>query len=279
MIRNLSILLLLASAFARADYSYTMTSKASMGGNPSVSKYYYKGNKMKMEMSNTVMIMDFDAQTITTLNPQDKSYTVKSFAEVSKETATATGDVHPEFKDTGEKKVINGFNASQLLLTMDVDSGRGGQKMQMQMEMWISPDVPGVGELRGFYQRNMGKFPWASLGEGTNPQMKAVTIEMYKKLAQMNGAAVLEVMHMKMGGAGGPDPSSDPRMAQARAQLEQMAKQGGQQGEIAKQQLARMGAMGGGGGGGMQVTIEGSGFSPAPVPESVFAIPGDYKKR
>ncbi len=69
MIRNLSILLLLASAFARADFSYSMTSKSSMGGNPSVSKYYYKGNKMKMEMSNTAMIMDFDAQTITTLNP------------------------------------------------------------------------------------------------------------------------------------------------------------------------------------------------------------------
>jgi Domain of unknown function (DUF4412) len=236
---------------------------------------------MKMEMSNTVMIMDFDAQTITTLNPQDKSYSVKTFAEANKETSGALSgaDVHPEFKDTGEKKVINGFNASQLLLTMDVDAGRGGQKMQMQMEMWISPDVPGVGELRGFYQRNMGKFPWASLGEGANPQMKAVTIEMYKKLAQMNGAAVLEVMHMKMPGAGGPDPSADPRMAAARARLEEMAKQPGPAGQAAQQQLARMGAMGGGGGGGMQITIEGSGFSPAPVPEAVFAIPGDYKKR
>jgi len=279
MIRNLSVLLLLACAIARADFSYTMTSKSSMGGNPSVSKYYYKGNKMKMEMSNTVMIMDFDSQIITTLNPQDKSYTVKSFADANKEAATATADVHPEFKDTGEKKNINGFNASQLLLTMDVDSGRGGQKMQMQMEMWISPDVPGVGELRGFYQRNMNKFPWGTLGEGTNPQMKAVTIEMYKKLAQMNGTAVLEVMHMKMGGAGAPDPSADPRMAAARVRLEEMAKQGGQQGEIAKQQLARMGAMSGGGGGGMQITIEGSGFSPAPVPDSIFAIAGDYKKR
>jgi hypothetical protein len=277
MIRNLSILLLLAAGFARADFSYTMTSKSSMGGNPSVSKYYYKGNKMKTETSNSVMIMDFDAQTVTTINPQDKSYTVKTFAETNKEAATATADVHPDFKDTGEKKVINGFNATQLLLTMDVDAGRGGQKAQMQMEMWISPDVPGVGELRGFYQRNMGKFPWASLGEGANPQMKAVTIEMYKKLAQMNGAAVLEVMHMKLGGAGAPDPSADPRMAAARARLEEMAKQGGQQGEIAKQQLARMGAMGGGGG--MQITIEGSGFSPAPVAESVFTIPGDYKKR
>jgi hypothetical protein len=219
MIRNLSILLLLAAGFARADFSYTMTSKSSMGGNPSVSKYYYKGNKMKTETSNSVMIMDFDAQTVTTINPQDKSYTVKTFAETNKEAATATADVHPDFKDTGEKKVINGFNATQLLLTMDVDAGRGGQKAQMQMEMWISPDVPGVGELRGFYQRNMGKFPWASLGEGANPQMKAVTIEMYKKLAQMNGAAVLEVMHMKLGGAGAPDPSADPRMAAARARL------------------------------------------------------------
>src|SRR5579871_557016 len=84
MIRNLSILLLAVASFARADFSYVMTSKSSMGGNPSVTKYYYKGNKMKTEMSSTMMIMDFDAQTITTLNPQDKSYTVKSFADINK---------------------------------------------------------------------------------------------------------------------------------------------------------------------------------------------------
>ena len=80
MIRNLSVLLLLACAIARADFSYTMTSKSSMGGNPSVSKYYFKGNKMKTETATSVIIMDFDAQTITTVNPSDKTYTVKPFS-------------------------------------------------------------------------------------------------------------------------------------------------------------------------------------------------------
>ena len=152
-------------------------------------------------------------------------------------------------------------------------------KMQMEMEIWVSPDVPGVGDLRSFYQRNMAKFPWASLGEGTNPSMKAAMIDLQKKLAQVNGAPVLEVIHTKMSGGPQMSGAQNDKMAAARAQLEQMAKQGGQQGAAAQQALARMGAASGAAsGGGMQITIEGGGYSAAPVPPAIFAVPGDFKQ-
>ncbi len=99
----------------------------------------------------------------------------------------AGADVHADIKETGEHKVINGFNATQMLMTMEMSGAGGGppgMKMQMEMEIWVSADVPGVGDLRSFYQRNMAKFPWASLGEGTNPGMKAAMIDLQKKLAQ-----------------------------------------------------------------------------------------------
>jgi predicted phage gp36 major capsid-like protein len=84
---------------------------------------------------------------------------------------------------------------------------------------------------------------------------------------------------MKMGGAGAPgiSPLQQAQMEKARAQMEAMQKQGGPQGAVAAQALARMGAISGGGGG-MEITSESTGFSADPVPDSVFAIPAGYQQ-
>jgi hypothetical protein len=68
-------------------------------------------------------------------------------------------------------------------------------------------------------------------------------------------------------------------MAQARQQLEAMAARGGPQGDAAKQALARMGAMSGGSGGALsETTMEGSAYSTASIPDSVFAVPAGFQK-
>ena len=55
-------------------------------------------------------------------------------------------------------------------MTMDADIPQAQQmgKMQMEMDLWLSSDVPGIGELRSFYKKNMDKFPWAALSGGGN---------------------------------------------------------------------------------------------------------------
>jgi hypothetical protein len=63
-------------------------------------------------------------------------------------------------------------------------------------------------------------------------------------------------------------------MDKAKAQMEAMQKQGGPQAAAAAQAMARMGMASSGGG--MEMTIQMSGFSTAPIPDSVFAIPADY---
>ena len=70
-----------------------------------------------------------------------------------------------DVKETGQKKTINGYNASELILTMEMDSPASAQmgKMQMEMDMWLSSGRPGVGEMRAFYQKNMSRFPWAAM--------------------------------------------------------------------------------------------------------------------
>jgi len=301
-------------ALAEADFSYTQTRKttggmmASMAGNagPQASKISFKGQKIRMDDGKTATIIDLEAQTITTIDTAQKKYTVKSLQDVT----GAASDVSAKMdvKETGRKKVVNGFNANEMVLTMEVNSpqARGMGPMQMEMEMWISPDVPGASEVRDFYKKNGDKFPWRALAGGANPSMASAIAELQKKMSTMNGVMVEQVIRVKApagmggmarGGAAGSTPAGPSAaqmqqmqagMEKARAQLEAMAAQGGPAAEIAKQQLARMGPAPGAGGAApaspassgslMEMTMDSSDFSTAKIPDSVFTVPEGYTK-
>jgi len=270
---------------------------ASMAGAPTVSHYYYKGQKMKFETSNTTVIMDMDARTITTLNGSNKTYTVRNMDEVLKSGGTAP-DVKIDVKETGQKKMVNGFMASEIVMTMEMDGPREGMgKMQMEMDMWISPEVPGVSEMRDFHKRNADKFPWSAMASGANPSMAKAISEMQRAMARQNGVPVQQVMRVKSAGIAGPGGQGMPQMsgaqsaqmqagmAQARARLEAMIAQGGPGADAAKQALARMGggmpgAVPGASSSGamIEVTMDSSDFSGSSVSDSAFAIPADYHK-
>jgi len=280
---KLYVLALATAAIAHADFSYTTTTKGPVmpGANlDQTSKHYLKGDKMMTDVGNTAMIIDFNAQTVTRIDKANKTYSVSKVSDLASG-QDAKVEMSGDFKETGQHKTINGFNASQAILSMQVDMPQGpqpGMKMQMEMELWLSPDVPGYAEMEAFYKRNMNRFPWAALAQGSNPSMRATMAELQKKMASMHGAPVLEIMRSKMGGAGAPTmtPQQQAQMEKAKAQIEAMQKQGGPQAAAAAQALARMNAVSGGGGGGMEITIEASGFSAAPIPDSVFGIPDGY---
>ncbi|HKE21169.1 MAG TPA: DUF4412 domain-containing protein [Bryobacteraceae bacterium] len=283
------VLALAVGAAARADFSYTMSRQASgatagaMGAQGT--KYYLKGQKMMIDLGMNAIIMDFDAQTFTSINKTQKTYTVTPFSQAGAAAAGAPApDVQLDIKETGQHKNINGFDATQTIINVQADmpQAQGGMKMSMEMELWVSPDVPGAEELHAFYQRNGSRFPWNALASG-NPNSKAM-LEMQRKLASMNGVPVLEVMRMKPAGGSPAMPSMTPeqsaQMAQARARLEAMAAQGGPAGDAAKRALAGMGAAPGGGAGGsmFEITMESSGFSTNSIPGDVFAVPAGFSK-
>ena len=278
------LLALIAGAASAADFSYTMTTKSSggPGGGDAVTKHYLKGQKMLVDTGSVGIITDFDAQTLTTINKTQKTYSVTKFADIGQTTAAmANTDVKIDVKETGQQKNINGYNASEVVMTMDIDTpamgraSQAGMKMQMEMDLWISPDVPGGQELLGFYKRNADRFPWSSMAIGGNGSMRTAMADLQKKIAQMKGVPVLETVRMKNAGAGAGQ--ADPRIAQARAQLEQMVKQGGPGAAQAQQALARMGG-GSGGGALFETTMEGGNYSAAAIPESVFAIPAGFQR-
>jgi hypothetical protein len=280
------LLACLCGAAARADFSYTMTRHSSgmagASGTSAATKFYLKGQKMMTDMDSMAMIIDFDSQTVTSINKAQKTYTVTPFGQMAA-AVQGTADVQADFKETGQRKVINGFNASQAIMTMqmEVPAAAPGMKMQMEIEFWISPDVPGAQELHAFYQRNMGRFPWEAVAGGGNPGMQKALVAMQKRMAEMNGAPVMEIIRVKRAGGGNDAQMQQMQagMAQARARLEAMAQQPGPQGDAAKQALARMGGMSGGSGGALsETTMEASGFSSSSVPDSVFAVPAGFQK-
>jgi hypothetical protein len=285
---------------ARADFSYTTTNKTTGGAMAAMAagsttppaKHYFKGQKMKTENGDTATILDFDAQTITTVNNKLKTISVRGFSELGAAAQQAGVSVKVDVKETGQQKTINGYNAKELVMTMDVDSTQTQQmgKMQMEMDLWLSGDVPGVGELRSFYKKNMERMPWAALSGGGNAAMQSGMAEMQRKMAEMNGVQVLGVVKMKPAG-GAPVPAmpqmtaaQSAQMQAAMARLQAMQQQGGPAAAAAAQAMARMGGMTNGAPAAgasnslMEITMESTDFSTASIPDSVFAIPAGYQK-
>jgi len=271
------------SLTALADFSYTSTTKSGGPGMGNQStKTFLKGQKLKTDVGATAFIMDFGAETFTSIDNNSKTYTVTKFSELSQTMKDSGADVKVDVRETGQKKDINGFASREVIMTMDVTMdapGRGPQKMSMEMQMWISSAVPGASELRAFYQRNAAKFPYSAMGgRGGNQGMAKAMADLQKKMSSMDGVPVLQIMKMKMPGMEAQMAQTQKGMEQARAQLEQMVKQGGPGADMAKKQLERMGGMSGGGGG-MEITTESTGFSAASIPDSVFAIPAGYTQK
>jgi hypothetical protein len=270
------LILAVAGSFAaHADFSYTQTMKSSQGA-PQSTKVFLKGSKMMTDRGDTATLVDLGAQTITTINKTAKTYSVQKMGDMAAALSSAAPQV--DIKETGQKKTINGFNCGQSVMTMSMDGPTPGVKMQMEIELWVSPDVPGWQKLREFYQKNASGLN--AMGGG-NPGMQRAMVEMQKKMATMGGAPVEQVMRMKAPGMEGQAAQMQGNLGQARARLEEMIKQGGPQAEAAKNALARMpgGAVGGSGTSLFETTIDSSDFSAADVPDSVFAIPAGFTKK
>ena len=152
----------------RADVSYKITRKFTGGAlaqlnafpkTPQVSSYYLKGQKMAVVNAFRTEIFDFDAHTITYIYKAARQYTVKNFSDLNAGTKSDVVEAKAEAGQTGQRKIMNGLDASELLLAVEM-----GPKLKLEISMWLSTAVPGSTELRDFYRRNAGNLPWAAIG-------------------------------------------------------------------------------------------------------------------
>ncbi len=281
-------LALLAAGAAHADFSYTVTRRATggmlgaMAAANGTSKVYLKGQKMKMDNGPIVIVVDFESQTLTTLDTAKKTYTVQPFSDIARNAGTAALELNIDAKETGQRRTINGFDASEFVMNIDMDPPQQAPQMgimHMEMDMWIASEVPGVQELKSFYQKNGDKFPWSAMaGGGSNQNLQKAMVGVQQKLAAMNGVPVEQVVKVKSP-AGMPGLGANA--SQACAKLEALKAQGGPMAEMIAKQAARMGCGGGAAansGSLFEMTMDSSEFSTGSIPESVFATPDGYRK-
>ncbi len=272
----LAAVLLLAGS-AQADFSYTTTRKQSGGvsvaGRNSMTKFYIKGAKMKVDSGNRAFILDFDARTLTTVDNGQKTISIETLKE--------SGAEAPKIE------------VNESILTTDLDSPelrQMGASMRMEMHLRLAGDVPGGAELHEFYRKHLALFPWTILSGDGNRAIEEALTGLQSRIAGMTGVPVLEVVMVKPAHGVGmtqgrlqPTPAQATKMRDQMAELDATIQKGGPNAASAARSLALMNAVLApqhgldASGAFFEITLESVDFSDALIPESVFATPSGYR--
>lgn len=241
----------------RADFSYTETTRmtggsmlkmaSTFGGKsakePIVSTVLIKGDRMAHITKDSVQIIDTNAETITQIYVEEKSYSVMTFAEMKqlmeemrkrmeeamkekdkdkeKKTEMPPMDFKVDIKETGQHRVISGLDARQVLMKLELDMKAPPKEgeppmmgaMKFDIDMWKSEAVPGAEEIQAFYRRMAAKMDWVPGQSGAmmnRPGMSEGMKKMMQESAKLKGMSLLQVSRIY--GAGLPAMPGMPDM-------------------------------------------------------------------
>ncbi len=207
-----------------ADFKYDQTTRMTGGSmlrmmqmvgrgaaDPHTSTVAVKGDKMATRSKDSIVIVDLSAETTTTVDLKDQTYSVMTFAQTreqmeklfSKRGDKVETNVSVDGKQTGKKATVNGMATSEWMLTMLVEGNSGGQRGQMRMEMsnWVSESkIAGFDEVTTFQRKMVQKMGLATLagpaGPMAQPGMAKGMAEMAKKMAEVGGVPIVTVIRM-----------------------------------------------------------------------------------
>jgi hypothetical protein len=333
--RTLSVLIaaVAAGTMLYADFSYQQTTTITGGmmagmmnmvglfsksaKEPVVVTVALKGDKMAHRGKNESTVIDLNAQTITHIDFQRKTYSVMTFDEMKqaleqmskKMEKQKDGAPQPDFKvsldATGNTKQIAGYDAKEAVLKMemqatDAKSGQQGS-MAITTDMWLATGVAGYDQVRDFYRRMAEKIDWSPNSNMfmSQPQMAKGMAGASKEMAKLEGVPVLQLM--TMGGIGQPGadtasgqtPAPAPAPAAAPAAQQQPAPQRpslgsaigglgrfglGKKSQPAQDAPPPQAANSSTPGSMLETKTEMTGFSTNSVDDSLFAVPAGFKK-
>lgn len=261
-----------------------------------------KGNRLAHRSGRHGSVIDLDAQTITQIDLQRKTYSVMTFEQMRamleqmkqkmKQNPNANQVSFKVSADrTGNRKVIAGVDAKEIVLKMemqgtDQQSGQQGG-MSITTDLWIGPAADGYDEIRHFHRRMAEKLNWTPGGNMfmANPQVSEGMAEVYKEMSKLDGMPVFETVSMGVVGQPAGAGSSNQPAAQQSQDQQQSSGLGGMLGGHfglghKKQTTQDQNGQAGGGAPGslLDMTIEMSGFSSAPADPSLFEVPASFKQ-
>jgi hypothetical protein len=184
----------------------------------------------------SVSITRIDREVIWDLDPQKKTYTELTFAEMREMMAkglaraddagrdTGAKDAEMTFtvdvRRTGAKQDVNGFPAEQVVVTCvgrpkAADADAKDREVRFVMDLWLTKSAPGAKEMTEFGRRfaaKMGLDPQLSNIGGTVQQMYGGAMkELAAKMKDLDGYPVRSTFTID--GAAGPPAVSDEEAA------------------------------------------------------------------
>jgi hypothetical protein len=207
-------------------------SKTAQAAQDTTSTIAVKGNKMVTQTGTHATIYDLDQGVLTEVDFDKKTYSVvtfeemKAFLEKNMKKANAQANVNLELdvKDTGRTETVLGQPAKEVMIigkvnATDPQTGKSGQ-MNLEISSWMGPKMPGHSEMAAFYKKMGEKFAGAGFGPGgmmgNQPGMSAGMAEAAKKLAEMDGTNIVQIIRMIP-----TDPQQMKQMEEAQAALAQ----------------------------------------------------------
>ena len=280
---------------AFADFSYQETSKLTGGAlvrmmkmipgggrmsEPQLGHVYLKGNKLARVDERGMNIVDIDAETITDVNIEKKQYSVITFAEMAqaleamrkkleREMAKQRGKDQPapeikfdvKVQETGQKKIIEGFDAKEMQMLMDMGTTdpKTGQTATMRFDssMWVTPEVGGYEEVQQFYMRMAKKLDWApqmnSLGAimRSQPGMGEGLAKMAAEAQKIKGVQLVTVSAVVMLGQDGQPVETPEINMPSSGEIAEEASRSAAAGTAARAAGGRFGGLAGAAAGGM----------------------------
>lgn len=225
-----------------------MSVMGKLGGAPTelTETVYVQGDRMRTDRDDEMTIIDLVGRRFVTRNEKDGPCTYLTFdemrerfrktmaqveagkpqideepaAEPDKESTTEVKfDI--SFDRTGEKKKINGIKAERFILTLTAEATNVAEEdaeeqgvdgtLVTVIEMWLSKDVKGYGEVEAFQKRMaevMGEAMFTGGFEGlqsafaSDPRMKTAMEKAQEEMAGMEGVPVRSTTYMVLVPAG-----------------------------------------------------------------------------
>lgn len=205
---------------------------------------FISGSRMAQITGDSATVIDLDAETITNIDYKKREKSTTTFAEMRQALAAQRAEMEArmekarkknpnadmkmtfdvDVQDPGRSEVIEGLNAKEMILIVKANfqteqQGPMGGAMNIASNLWLA-DVEGSDEVRRFYLAMSEKLDWApgasmfeSMGQGF--QMGDSLAEMQKKMAELKGVPVKQIMRMGQ--------SADGMSALAQQDQEQVA--------------------------------------------------------
>jgi hypothetical protein len=227
-------LVLLGGSGLRADFSYEQDSEVTGGVMKSAMKFagafskkanqpihtraVFKGPRHAQIQEDTITITDLEAETITTIQPKKKQYSVVTFEQMrqymnqmmekarkQKEDQGAEIDMKVSVDKTGNQKDIDGRSAQEYLMRMEIQgqnpqTGQAGT-MEMKMRSWMVDPVAGYQEVQEFYRQYGQKLNWmpgstmSAFGMGNQGTSGGMS-QIYLEAAKLEGMPLVQVVTM-----------------------------------------------------------------------------------